>query len=175
MNESELVTIGQIVNTQGIRGEIRVVPFTSFPERFQGLERAFVGRENAWRAMHIQSVRYQRQFVILTLSEVPDMNAAETLKGLFIAVSSAERWQLPEGHYYVDDLKGMAVTEDTGRLLGAVTDIIETGANSVLVVGSGKKEFLVPMLKSVVLEVNLSERVITVHLLPGLEETGHAD
>lgn len=175
MNDSELVTIGQIVNTQGIRGELRVVPFTSFPERFQGLERVLVGRENAWQTMHIQSVRYHRQFVMLTLAEVPDMNAAEALKGSFMAVPSAERWQLPEGHYYVDDLRGMAVTEDTGRHLGAVTDIIETGAHSVLVVGNGKNEILIPMLKSVVLGVNLSERLITVHLLPGLEETGHAD
>ncbi len=108
--------------------------------------------------------------MILSFDEIPDMNAAETIKGLLIGVPADERWPLPEGHYYIDDLIGMEVFEADGHLLGTVREVLETGSNAVLSVMRGKQEVLIPMLKSVIKSVDLSRRVINAALPPGLLE-----
>lgn len=125
---------------------------------------------NAWRPLHIAGFRFQKQFVILRFDEIPDMNAAEAIKGQLIGVPADERWPLPEGHYYIDDLIGMEVFDADGRPLGTVREVLETGSNAVLSVMLGKQEVLVPMLKSVIKSVDLSRRVINAALLPGLLE-----
>ncbi|HBR23837.1 MAG TPA: 16S rRNA processing protein RimM, partial [Firmicutes bacterium] len=125
---------------------------------------------SVWRPLHISSYRFQKQFVILSFDEIPDMNAAETIKGLLIGVPADERWPLPKNHYYIDDLIGMEVFEADGHLLGTVREVLETGSNAVLSVMRGKQEVLIPMLKSVIKSVDLSRRVINAALPPGLLE-----
>lgn len=168
----DFCAIARVVNTQGHKGEVRAVLLTDFPERFNGLRQVFIGKADAvaWRPLHIAGFRFQKQFVILSFDEIPDMNAAETIKGLLIGVPADERWPLPEGHYYIDDLIGMEVFDVNGRSLGTVREVLETGSNSVLSVMLGKQEVLVPMLKSVIKSVDLSRRVINATLLPGLLE-----
>lgn len=166
----DLVAIGEIVSTQGIRGDLRVVSLSDFPERFRELKRVFVGHEDSWQEMHVRSVRFHGRFVIIGLREVSDMNAAEALRRSFIAVPRAERWALPEGYYYVSDLIGLTVEDERGRQLGSVKDVFETGSNSVLVVGGGDQEILVPMLKTVIRQVDPSSGKILVQLPPGLVE-----
>jgi 16S rRNA processing protein RimM len=175
-SNGDFCAIARIVNTQGHKGEIRAVLLTDFPERFTKLRRVFIGKADAnantsvWRPLHISSYRFQKQFVILSFDEIPDMNAAETIKGLLIGVPADERWPLPEGHYYIDDLIGMEVFEADGHLLGTVREVLETGSNAVLSVMRGKQEVLIPMLKSVIKSVDLSRRVINAALPPGLLE-----
>lgn len=177
MTEPEdLVVIGEIVTTQGIRGDVRVVPLTDFPERFRSLDRVFVGPGDIWRPMHVRSVRFQSRFVIIRLDEVPDMNAAEALRRSLIAVPRSERWQLPHDHYYVSDLLGLAVEDENGRRLGKVLDVLETGSNSVLVVDDAGRDILVPMLKTVIRRIDVTGGIISVQLPPGLlEEPEDAD
>ncbi|HBE06604.1 MAG TPA: 16S rRNA processing protein RimM [Firmicutes bacterium] len=185
-SNGDFCAIARIVNTQGHKGEIRAVLLTDFPERFTKLRRVFIGKADAnantstnmntsantsvWRPLHISSYRFQKQFVILSFDEIPDMNSAETIKGLLIGVPADERWPLPEGHYYIDDLIGMEVFEADGHLLGTVREVLETGSNAVLSVMRGKQEVLIPMLKSVIKSVDLSRRVINAALPPGLLE-----
>jgi len=170
----DFCAIARIVNTQGCKGEVRAVLLTDFPERFAGLRRVFIGKAEtcagAWRPLHIAGFRFQKQFVILRFDEIPDMNAAETIKGQLIGVPANERWPLPEGHFYIDDLIGMEVFDADGQPLGAVREVLETGSNAVLSVMLGKQEVLVPMLKSVIKSVDLSRRVINAALPPGLLE-----
>lgn len=188
----DFCAIARIVNTQGHKGEVRAIMLTDFPERFAGLQRVFIGKADAgtqaisnpsanssshananassWRPLHIAGVRFHKQFVILKFDEIPDMNAAETIKGFLIGVPADERWPLPEGHYYIDDLVGMEVFDADSQSLGTVREVLETGSNTVLSVMQGKREVLVPMLKSVIKSVDLSGRVIHATLPPGLLE-----
>lgn len=176
MNGSELVALGEISNAQGVTGEVRVIPFTHFPERFQRLDRVFAGSGECWQPLHVKGVRPHRQFLLIRFAEINDRNAAEGLKGMLLAVPPDERWPLPEGHFYVDDLMGMVVCDENGKRLGTIRDVLETGANSVLVVQESKEELLIPMLKTVIREVDLSGRVMRVQLPLGLlEEPGDAD
>lgn len=160
--------IGKIVNTQGIKGEMRVIPSTDDIERFELLDRVYVQRRNTAEEYEIQGVRYHKQFVLLKLKGIDDMTGAERLKGCEIKIPEDMALACDEDEYYIRDLYDMEVETDEGESLGVISDIIFTGANDVYVVKGQEKEILIPAIKQCILKVDVEGKKMTVKLLEGL-------
>jgi len=160
---SDRITIGKIVAPHGVRGEVRVLPLTDFPERFQSLHRVFL---DDGRILRIAACRRHQKFILLRFEGYENLTVAEQLRGKLLQIERSEVVKLPEDHFYVFDIVGLAVFSETGELLGKVTDVIATGSNDVYVVEKpGKRLLLVPALKQVVKEVDLAAGRMTVKLM----------
>lgn len=168
---NEMFTVGKIVNTHGVKGELKVMPTTDDPKRFEKLKSIFVERKTMTN-YEIQSVRYHKAFVLLKLKGIEDMNAAELLKGSVLKIERKDSLPLKKDEYYIRDLFGLKVETEEGRYLGELVDIIETGSNDVYVVKKEdrEKDLLLPAIKQVVKKVDLEGQTMIVHLLEGLEE-----
>jgi len=162
--------IGKIVNTVGVKGEIRVFPTTDDAKRFSLLkEITVVCPRGEQRVIGVLKARYHRNLVMLTLEGITDMDAAAALKGSTIVISRENALPLGDGEYYVPDLIGLSVVSDSGESLGILTDVLATGANDVYVVKPDKgKEILIPAIEKCILNVELEKGTMTVHLLEGL-------
>lgn len=149
------VVIGKAGAPHGVRGELRIIPMTDFPERFRGMTHCFIGD----RAVEITGVRYQKSHVLMTLAGVSTREAAAALTGSLVSVARSEAMPLAEGEYYTFDIIGLKVFETDGHALGTVTDVLRTGSNDVYVVSlPGRAEdVLVPALKAVVREISLED------------------
>lgn len=161
-------TIGKIVNTQGIKGEMRVIPQTDDITRFELLKTIFVETRNKTEEFEIQSVRYHKQFVLLKLKNIDDMTTAEKYKNAIIKITEDEALPCGKNEYYIRDLYDMNVITDMGEELGKIVDIIFTGANDVYVVKKEDTQILIPAIKQCILNVDIEEKKMEVHLLEGL-------
>lgn len=156
--------IGQIVNTFGIKGEVKVNPYTDNIEQFKKTKNIYVNDIK----MEIESAKFQKNVVILKLKGIDDMTSAENLRGNLIKVDRNTK-KLPEGTYYIVDLIGSQVYTDEGILLGILKDIYNTGANDIYTVKTEDgKEILLPSIKEVIKDIDVENKKITVHILKGL-------
>ena len=157
--------IGQIVNTHGLKGDIKVYPWCDDPEIFHEL--AFVIIDD--KEYDIEKSRLQKNMVLLKLSGIDDIDTAERYRNKVLSVPREELGELPEGAYYICDLLGCSVVTVDGVDLGKIDDVIKTGSNDVYSVRNEiGKQVLIPVIDQVVKNVNLEEKVITVELLKGL-------
>lgn len=162
--------IGKITGTHGIRGTMRVFPTTEDPSRFERLKEIIVEIRGKRETFHIQKVAFHKQFVLLTVKEITDINVAELYKNGRILIPDAMAIPLGEDEYYKRDLYGLKVVTEEGEELGEITEIFPTGSNDVYVVkkdGKGK-ELLLPAIKDCIKNVDLENGVMTVKLLEGL-------
>lgn len=162
--------IGKITGTHGIRGTMRVFPTTEDPSRFERLKEIIVEIRGKRETFHIQKVAFHKQFVLLTVKEITDINVAELYKNGRILIPDAMAIPLGEDEYYNRDLYGLKVVTEEGEELGEITEIFPTGSNDVYVVkkdGKGK-ELLLPAIKDCITNVDLENGVMTVKLLEGL-------
>jgi 16S rRNA processing protein RimM len=184
-DQVDWIVVGSITRTQGHRGAVRLFPFFEPVERFEHLNTRRVrwqpsttGRRlgssaRPPRSLTIGSIRYHKQFVILTFDEIPDMTAAETLIGGEIAVARDELWAIEEGQFFTFDLVGLDVVDcATGCSLGTVEAVMPGGAQDLLKVRKRRDgaTFLIPFVRPLITGVDLSARRVTVALPPGLEE-----
>lgn len=160
--------IGKIVNTQGIKGEVRVIPTTDDINRFKDLKEIYISSRKNMDLYEIQSVRFHKQFVLLKFKGIDNMNEAELLKNCEVKISKDLAIPCEKDEYYISDLYGMEVITDTDENIGIIEDIIFTGANDVYVVKKGDSEILIPAIKQCILDVNIEEKIMKVHLLEGL-------
>lgn len=156
--------IGQIVNTFGIKGEVKVKPYTDNVEQFKKMKSIYIsGKET-----EIENVKFQKNVVILKLKGVDDMTSAEQLRGSILEVERSNK-KLPKDTYYIIDLIGLEVYTDNGQLLGTIKDIYNTGANDIYTVKTeDNKEILLPAISEVVKDIDLENKKIIVHILKGL-------
>lgn len=162
--------IGKITGTHGIWGTMRVFPTTEDPSRFERLKEIIVEIRGKRETFHIQKVAFHKQFVLLTVKEITDINVAELYKNGRILIPDAMAIPLGEDEYYNRDLYGLKVVTEEGEELGEITEIFPTGSNDVYVVkkdGKGK-ELLLPAIKDCIKNVDLENGVMTVKLLEGL-------
>lgn len=162
--------IGKIVNTQGLKGELRVLPTTDDPKRFELLNEIDVyfldGKKESFT---LEKIRYHKQFVIIKLKELDDINQVLFLKGASIKIPRELAMPLNEGEYYICDLYNIQVVEESGEDLGFIKDILFTGANDVYVVAKeNEKDLLIPAIKQCILSVDIDNKIMTVKLLKGL-------
>ncbi|WP_304507243.1 ribosome maturation factor RimM [Anaerotignum sp.] len=162
--------IGKITGTHGIKGTMRVFPTTQDPTRFERLKEIIVEIRGKRETFHIQKVAYHKQFVLLTVKEITDINVAELYKNGTILIPDSLAIPLEEDEYYARDLYGLKVITDDGEELGVLTKIYVTGANDVYAVqkSPNEKELLIPAIKDCIKKVDLEAGVMTVSLLEGL-------
>lgn len=167
----DYVEIGKIINTHGVRGHVKVMPFTDYPERFRKMKSVLVqGRNGSTTSYPIEEVKYVKNTVLLKLKGIEDMNGAQLLKDNLLVVERKDAVKLPKDTYYIFDLIGCHVYEQE-ECLGVVTDVMETGSNDVYVVkDENEKELLIPALGWVVLSVDIEQKKIQVQLPKGLRE-----
>lgn len=163
--------IGKIVNTHGVRGDVKVIPLTDDPKRFDDLEWVFIEKNSVLEKHYVKDVKYTKGFVLLKLSDIDTVEAAEQLRDCFVLVDRENAVKLPEDTYFICDIIGSAVYDENGDKLGELTDVLKTGSNDVYVVkrDSGK-ELLLPALKSVVTSVSIENKRIDVIVPRGLDE-----
>ena len=160
--------VGQIVNTFGIKGELKVTPFTDDINRFDDLEKVYVKTRREEKLYKVEGVRYHKNMVLLKLEGIENPEQGELLKNSYLEIDRADAIPLEEGQYFIVDLIGLDVYTDEGKLLGKVEDIYNTGANDIYVVKDELgKQVLLPGIKEVIKEVKLDDKII-VHLIPGL-------
>ncbi len=162
--------IGVITGTHGIRGTMRVFPTTQDPSRFGRLKEVTVENRGKQEIFHIKKVAFHKKFVLLTVKEITDINAAELYKNARLLIPDAEAIPLEADEYYTRDLYGLRVVTAAGAELGELAHIYETGANDVYAVRKTPedKELLIPAIKDCIRNVDLEAGVMTVHLLEGL-------
>ena len=163
----EYFVIGKIVNTQGIKGEIRVIPTTDDINRFKKLKEIYIFKKGNLDLYEIEGVRFHKQFVLLKLKGIDSINEAELLKNTEIKIPKELAIPCEKDEYYISDLYGMKVLAGEEEI-GIIEDIIFTGANDVYVVKSKDSEILIPAIKQCILDVNVKEKIMKVHLLEGL-------
>ncbi|WP_144428562.1 ribosome maturation factor RimM [Defluviitalea phaphyphila] len=168
---SSYIEIGKIVNTQGIRGEVRVIPMTDDPKRFELLNYIYIENRNILNEYEIERVRYHKNFVLLKLKGISSMNDAETLKNSIIKIPRELALPLEKDEYYIGDLYDLDVYTNENEYLGKIVDIIFTGSNDVYVVKKeGAKEILIPAIKQCILDVDIDNKKMTVFLIEGLRD-----
>ena len=161
--------IGQIINTFGIKGEVKVFPLTDDIKRFDDLETVYVKNKKESQLYNIESIKYHKNFVLIKFKGINTVEQAETLRNSYLEVDRAQAIPLNEGEYFIADLIGLEVYSDEGKLIGKVDDIYNTGANDIYVVKDDLgKQTLLPGIKDVIKNVDLEKGQIIVHLIPGL-------
>lgn len=164
--EEELVPIARITGAHGIKGEVRASPYGDLDE--MGWGAVFIVGRGAEKPARVRRARRHKGVFILEIEGVADRNAAEALSGLEVAVRRSDLPGTSEDEYYYFELVGMDVYSEDSKLIGRVSDIMETGGNDVLVVTGPFGEVLVPAIEQVIVRVDPEERKITIHLLEGI-------
>lgn len=167
--KQEYFEIGQIVNTFGIKGQVKVTPFTDDIHRFDELKTIIVEKNGKSQVKEIEEVKYHKNMVLIKFKGIEDINMAETLRNSYLKIKREEARKLPQDTYYIADLLGLSVYTEEGEYLGKVDDIYSTKANDIYVIKDEEgKQILLPGRKEVILRVDLEQEKITVHLLEGL-------
>lgn len=161
--------IGQIVNTFGIKGQVKIVPFTDDITRYDELKEIYVEKKNELKLFQIEQVNYKKNMVILKLKGIETVEEAEKLRNCYLKIDRKDAKELPKDTYFIVDLLGLDVYTDEGKLLGKVDDIYNTGSSDIYVVKDELgKQILLPAIKDVLKEVDLENQKIIVHLIKGL-------
>lgn len=165
----DLLQVGIITSTHGVRGEIKVYPTTDDPRRFRRLKEVVLDTGKEKMNLEIEGVKFFKQFVILKFKGLDNINNIEKYrqKSLYVTRKNAVRLQRDE--YFIADLIGLKVQDEDGKELGTVKDVIETGANDVYEVEMADgKSLLLPAIKQCILNVDVENGTMQVHVLEGL-------
>ena len=168
---TEFLNVGKIVNTHGIRGEVRVISQTDFPEeRYRKGQRLTLFRENkAPLELPVSGHRKHKNFDLLTFEGYPTINDVEPLRDGILKVTKDELGQLAENEYYYHEIIGLTVIDEQARELGKIKEILSPGANDVWVVQrKGKKDALIPYIESVVKQIDLDKGEVHIEIPEGL-------
>ena len=168
MIDPDMLRVGIISNTHGVRGEIKLWPTTDNLNRFhKGLKLYIDARETL--PVTVAGVKYFKNMVILKFEGIDNINDIERYKGLDVYVSREDALPLAEGEYYICDLVGCTVVEENGARVGVLSDVMTTGANDVYIVTTDAgKEILLPVIPDCIRNVDIENKTVTVYLMPGL-------
>ena len=166
---TKYLEIGQIVNTFGIKGMVKVKPFTDNIKRFDKLEKVYIKNKEGKKEYKIEEVKYHKNMVLIKFVGIENPEEANLLRESYLLVDRETEEPLEEGTYYIVDMIGLEVYTDKGENLGILEDIFNTGSNDIYVVKNELgKQILLPAIKEVIKQVDMENKKITVHLIPGL-------
>jgi 16S rRNA processing protein RimM len=161
----ERLLIGRVAGAFGLRGELKVMIETDFPERFRQLKRVFVGGVQ----YEAESARLHHGAALLKLRGIDDANRALQLQRCDVEVALEDAVVLPAGRYFVYQIEGLRVETISGEALGVIGAVWQTGANDVYqVITPDRTEILLPAIPQVVKSVDLERGLMIVELLDGL-------
>ena len=161
--------VGVISSTHGVRGEVKVFPTTDDVTRFRQLKKVYLDTGREMLPLEIQNVKFFKQFAILKFKGIDNINDIEKYRGKSLMIDREDAVDLEEDEYFIADMIGMKVCTEDGSEFGTLKDVMETGANDVYVVElPDHQEVLLPAIKECILDVDLEENVMTIHLMKGL-------
>lgn len=167
----QLLQVGAITSTHGIKGEVKVFPTTEDPARFKKLKEVILDDGRQQHPMEIASVKFFKNMVILKFKGIDDINEVEKYKKATLWVTRENAIPLEEDEYYVADLIGLSVVSEEGEQLGTIKEVLQTGANDVYVIGQqGKQDLLIPAIRECIKEVDIEAGQMLIHLMPGLRD-----
>ncbi len=162
--KQKLIEAGQIANTHGIQGELKIVPWADSPDFLCHFDVFYIDDQ----PVKVQSIRAHKTNVLVMLEGVEDINAAMRMKGKIISIDRTGII-LPEGRHFIADIIGLEVRDaDTGAVLGMVADVLTPPAHEVYVVKNGDHEYMIPAVEEFVLETNLEGGYVRVRLIEGM-------
>ena len=165
----EYFEVGQIVNTNGLKGLLKINPFTDDITRFERLKTIFIEHKKELLEFEIESVRYQKKQVLLKLKGIDTIEEAEKYREDYLKINRNKEEKLPEDTHYIVDLIGLDIYTEDGELLGKLDDVFSTGSNDVYVVKNGEgKQILLPAISDVIKNIDLEQKKIVVNLIEGL-------
>jgi 16S rRNA processing protein RimM len=165
----DLLKVGVITTTHGVRGEVKVFPTTDSAERFLDLDYVLLDTGRELRRLEITNVKFYKNQAILKFKGIDNINDIEMYKGRDLWISREDGLELGEDEYYIADLIGLTVLLEDGTEYGTLKDVMETGANDVYIVETKEgQEVLLPAIADCILDVDLEEETMTVHLMKGL-------
>ncbi|MCX7950883.1 MAG: ribosome maturation factor RimM [Clostridiales bacterium] len=164
----QYLKIGQIINTHGIKGEVKVYPLTDDIKRFNKLKFVFIKEKDEYKKIDVEGVKYFKNLVILKLQGIDTMNDAEKVKKIYLYIDRENAVKLEKDAYFIADLIGLDVYTLEGECLGKITDVFSTGSNDVYEIKNDNETILIPAIKDVVKEVDIENSVMKIQLLEGL-------
>lgn len=164
----EYLSVGQIVNTHGFNGEVKVYPLTDNIGRFKKLKEVYIEENSVMVKYQIEGVKLSGNMVAMKLKGIDTEEEAIRLKNFYVKVDRKSAVKLPKDSYFICDLVGLEVFDEKGLVLGVINDVLHTGSNDVYVVRTNGKDILIPALKNVVKKVDLKNQKIMVELPEGL-------
>ena len=178
----DLLQVGIITNTHGLRGEVKVFPMTDDVNRFKKLKKVFLDIGEEYKELEILQVKFFKKMVILKFKGIDNINDIEKYRGKGLFVTREQAVKCEKDEYFIADLIGIEVRTEEGELLGEMKDVLLTGANDVYLVEIAKdspyvdrvpgkkRELLLPAVHECIRRVDMEERVMHIHLMPGLVE-----
>lgn len=164
-----LLKVGVITSTHGLKGEVKVFPTTDDAKRFKRLKEVLLDAGAEEPVLEIEQVKFFKQFVILKFKGIDDIGDVQKYKGRDLFVTRENAVKLKKDEYFIADLIGVSVISDDNSLRGILKDVIQTGANDVYVIDlEDGRELLLPAIKECVLMVDLDENMMKIHVLDGL-------
>ncbi|TCQ05838.1 16S rRNA processing protein RimM [Serpentinicella alkaliphila] len=165
----KMLRVGKIINTHGLKGELKVLSLSDYAERFEELEWVLI--EGYKEKFYIESVKYQKSNVLITFKGYKDINQVEKFKNKYLLIDETQRRELPEGTYYIADIIGLDVYTMNNEYLGKVVDILQAGSNEVYVIQYGKSTpIMIPAVDEFIPHISIEEGKIIVNPIEGMIE-----
>lgn len=167
----DILSVGIITTAHGVHGEVKVFPTTDDVRRFKKCKTLLVEHKNEIQERRVEGVKFFKQFVIMKLEGISTMDEALTYKNNTLYVRRQDAVKLNKDEYYIADLYGLKVYDEEDKYLGTVTDVLQTGANDVYeITTEDESKHLIPAIKQCVLDVDMENRKMTIHVMEGLFE-----
>jgi 16S rRNA processing protein RimM len=166
----EYTIVGKIINTHGIKGELKIYPLTDNVERFNSLKMAYLG--DSKELVNIETVKHQKGIVILKFKEYSNINDVIKFKDSYIFVDDENKVILPKNHFFISDLVDCVVNDVAGNNIGKIKDVIQGASSDIYVIKDevNSKEYLIPAVKAFVKEVNIVDKLIIIDPIEGMIE-----
>lgn len=167
---TKYLEIGQIVNTFGIKGMVKVKPYTDdVKKRFNNLKKVYIQNKNDRKEYEIEEVKYHKEMVLIKFKGIENPEDANLLRNHYLVVDRDEEKPLEEGTYYIVDMIGLEVYTDVGEKIGILDDVFNSGSSDIYVVKNELgKQILLPAIEDVIKNIDMEQRKMIVHLIPGL-------
>lgn len=162
MDKEKYLEAGQIVNTHGVRGEVKITPWADSPEFLKKLKTFYIGGE----AVRVSASRVHKGFLLVKLEGIDDVNAAMALKNKTVYIARKDV-KLPKGSFFIADIIGAKVVDESGAELGVLADVLEMPAQNIYLV-KGEREIMIPAVEEFILSTDVKNKIITVHLIEGM-------
>ena len=166
----EYIQIGKIINTHGVKGELKIFPLTNNIYRFDHLRTAYLGENK--KKVEVESVKYHKSLVILKFKEFNNINEVLQFKEEFLYVDIDDTIDLPQGRYFIFDIIGCEVYDTSNNLIGIVVEVIQSAGNDVYVVknADSQKEYLIPAIKEFFTLIDVASKKIIIDPIEGMIE-----
>lgn len=166
----DYIQIGKIINTQGIKGEIKVYPLTDNIYRFDELKKVYIGEGKT--LMYIENVWYKKEFIILKLEGYDNINEVLKFKNEYLYIDERDKVKLPRNSYFIFDIVGCNVLDNSKNSIGVVTEVIKNIGNDIYIVKNeyNNKEYLIPAVKQFIKKIDIENKKIIIEPIKGLIE-----